>query len=125
MTNLAAKFRIGSCGFLLSRAIEVSLSVTKGAGGFSISPTLQCARVISSDDPHLHLFNVRELERKWSVRNIKEWETALQATTKDLALSFEAGIASPYDVNRCGHTLLHVCVLLALSYQSSGILIKL
>ena len=39
------------CGTLLARAVEVLITITCGVGGFSISPVIQCLRVVSADSP--------------------------------------------------------------------------
>ena len=107
-----AKFRIKRCGAFLSGAIEVSISITRGAGGFSISPGLRCAHVVPHDNPAFQLIyrlgNDICIALQTYTPTIDEIKLSLETGIQDLARLFRDGKASPYDVDLSGITLLHV-----------------
>lgn len=107
-----ARFRIASCGALLAGAIEASISITRGAGGLSISPVLRCAHVVASDNPAFRLISKTlrlNLFKKWGPRSRIEL-TVLDIGIREIERLFREGKASPYDVDLKGNTLLHVRV---------------
>ena len=108
--------RMGGCGALLAGAIEVSISITRGAGGLSISPSLRCARVVSHDSPAFVLVrqNRRTDSSKWwqCIDSISELDALLDVITHKLELLFRTGKASPCDVDLAGNTIHHVRVTL-------------
>ena len=110
-STTVARFCMKRCGAFLSGAIEASISITRGAGGFSISPGLRCARVVPANNPAFELV-ARFNEIYWSYgcrrMNIAELELSLETGIQDLTRLFRDGKASPYDVNLQGDTLLHV-----------------
>lgn len=102
------------CGAFLAGALEASISITRGAGGLSISPNLRCARLVSRDSPAFKL--VDHLYPEFYVMSPKymgELEALLDTSIHGLALLFRDGKASPYDVDLEGRTLLHVRVLVS------------
>lgn len=104
---IVAKFRMRTCGTLLAGAIEASISVTKGAGGLSISPVFRCTRVVPLDNLAFQFLGVR-IDENLRLRSTSELETFLDFIIDELELSFRSGKASPYDVDLEGNTLLHV-----------------
>lgn len=100
------------CGAFLAGALEASISITRGAGGLSISPNLRCARLVSRDSPAFKL--VDDLSQKFYVLTPEDMgglEALVDISIHGLALLFRDGKASPYDVDPEGGTLLHVRVL--------------
>ena len=110
-STTVARFRIKRCGAFLAGALEASISITRGAGGSSISPNLRCARLVSWDSPAFKL--VRDLEMQFypPPEDMGKLEASLDMRIHGLALLFHNGKASPYDVDLEGSTLLHVRVL--------------
>ena len=112
-----ARVRLTSCGTFLARAIEASISINRGAGGSSISPVLQCAYKVH-DKATFQLidlnFNVpprdgmRDLMMDPFSQNLRHLEASLDIRIHELERLFQAGKASPYDVDLEGNTLLHV-----------------
>ena len=100
------KFRVGYCGALLAGAIEASISITRGAGGYSISPVLRGARVVSRDNPAFELV-ITVSQKIWKINKI-DLEALLDTSIHELVCLFHYGEASPYDVDLEGNTLLHV-----------------
>ena len=108
-STTVARFCMKRCGAFLSGAIEASISITRGAGGFSISPGLRCARVVPANNPAFEL--VHRLQDSLDpifTTNIGEIKLSLETGIHDLARLFRDGKASPYDVDLQGNTLLHV-----------------
>ena len=111
-STTVARFRMKRCGALLAGALEASISITRGAGGLSISPNLRCARLVSCDSPALKLINHLCWEfMVLSQKNMGKLEALMDISVHGLALLFRDGKASPYDVDLDGRTLLHVRVL--------------
>lgn len=106
-----ARFGIKRCGAFLSGAIEASISITRGAGGYSISPGLRCAHVVPANNPAFKLlYRLHEVYRSYALyeTNIDQVRVSLETGIQDLARLFHDGRASPYDVDLEGKTLLHV-----------------
>ena len=105
-TVTTARFFLGICGALLNRAAEASISISRGAGGFSISPKIHCLRVVEYDCEAFRL--VRMYDDIPSISNIKDWEGFLDRIIQEIDRLFQEGQAFPYDVDLEGNTLLHV-----------------
>ena len=103
-----ARLSIGSCWTLLAGAIQASISVTRGAGGFSISPSLQCAYVVSPDSAHFELVSLLGVINNESIKTVNDWQAFWQNRLSEIEQLFHNRKASPYDVDLCGNTLLHV-----------------
>ena len=111
-STTVARFCMKRCGAFLAGALEASISITRGAGGLSISPNLRCARLVSRDSPAFKL--VDDLSQKFYVLTPEDMgglEALVDISIHGLALLFRDGKASPYDVDPEGGTLLHVRVL--------------
>lgn len=102
-----ARFSIGICGALLNRAAEASISIIRGAGGFSISPKLHCSRLVSNKCKAFRLVRFYEYERL-HMNTLGDWEKFLNRITREIERLFRVGEATPYDVDLEGNTLLHV-----------------
>jgi hypothetical protein len=92
------------CSKTLGNSIAVAISITRGAGGFAISPWLQFRAVVSEDSPAFALLS---------------WESAYRAPEEDIERYvdvilnqmyqlFQEGKALPTDILTNGRTLLHV-----------------
>ena len=109
-STTVAKFHMKRCGAFLSGAIEASISITRGAGGFSISPGLRFAHVVPANNPAFELLHrLRDMYfSPGQTNSIGELELSLETGVQDLTRLFRDGKASPYDVDLQGSTLLHV-----------------
>ena len=119
-STTVAKLCMKRCGAFLSGAIEASISITRGAGGFSIIPGLRCAHVVPENNPAFEL--VARLGiifwDNFPAIDANEVELSLETGIQDLVRLFDDGKASPYDVDIEGNTLLHVRLMFALNNQS-------
>ena len=104
-TVATARFSIGICGALLNRAAEASISIIRGAGGFSINPKLHCSRLVSRE---CEAFGLVDLYWRHRAHMIGDWEAFLDRTTREIERLFRLGEATPHDVDLGGNTLLHV-----------------
>lgn len=96
------------CGTLLARAVEVSITITRGAGGFSISPVMQCLRVVPHDSPAFKLVDWSSALKRGLVKSTTEFDNILLDNFSKIVLLFEAGKASAHDVDPHRESLLHV-----------------
>lgn len=88
---------------ILSRAVQASITVTRGAGGLSISPKLTFSPIVPSNSPVFQVFTVASrIDGYYDVR------THLYTIVKTLERLFDKGKASPYDRDEQGDSLLHV-----------------
>lgn len=88
---------------VFGKTMKLAMKVTRGAGGFSISPTLTLQGFVRNDSPIFELFTgsaIREHEGSFG-------EYLDYASTRMLQL-FSDGCGSPYDVDWAGRTVLHV-----------------
>ena len=105
---------VRSCGALLIGAVEASISITRGSGRLSISPSLQFSYVVPRNNPAFQLVNTAERPFELPCENASEWEAFLQTRLNAIRQLFCAGKASPYDVDLDGNTLLHVRIVIDL-----------
>lgn len=91
------------CSRLLSFSLLASLTVTKGAGGFSISPSVRFLAVVPPDSPAFRLLN--DAGRKLRLQGDK---TVIEHSHRRLLELFQDGEASPRDTLPDGNTILHV-----------------
>ena len=106
-TVATARFSVRICGALLNRAVEASISITRGAGGFSISQRLHCPRVVHRESKAFNLVRTCYDQEKF-ISNISDWQGFLDRKIQKLERLFHEGQASPHDVDPEGNTLLHV-----------------
>jgi hypothetical protein len=98
------------CGRLIGQAVTASVYLRRGAGGFSISPSLSCIRVVSSDSPAFKV--LASFLSKWYYSPLSS--PTLESLNRALVELFQDGHASAHDVNEKGQNLLHV------SYHSAA-----
>ena len=91
----------------LGGAINASISIAKGAGGFSIGPNLRYRRMVSNDSLSFALvtFSCINID---DVRKLSTLDSLLHSRLKKIQQAFATGKASPYDVDWQGNTILHV-----------------
>jgi hypothetical protein len=92
------------CGLFLAAAIKATLSITRGAGGFSISPSLRYTRIVPSDSPSFALLNIN-LD---NFETAKEMQACFDTCIRQLSRLYSERKALPYDVDQYGDTVLHV-----------------
>ena len=98
-------FRISCSGPLLQGAIQAAMSMTRGSGGFSLSPALTFNYVVRSGTGPFKLFE-NPFEYRWkSAANIC---AALDFQRQELIRLYQEGNASPGDVDENGNTVMHV-----------------
>lgn len=96
------------CGLILAKAAQASISITRGAGGFSISPTLTFGPVVPSSSAVFSVFDFGH----WD--SVTDTQQRLKAFVKKSRQLFQDGKASPFDVDEDGNSLLHVNMSLLL-----------
>lgn len=90
----------------LSRAIDYTFAITSGAGGFAISPQLTVLRMV--DNGGSAVSEVGSLVQSVFEERDEEFARRLGDGIDRLRSLFCAGVASPFDVDPDGRTLLHV-----------------
>lgn len=98
------------CNWLLRCCVTVSLEITHGAGGLSISPGLRFRAVVPANSPTFALLsnNSHVLWEMWARKESAKVNDALQDTAKGLLEMFRDGSACPTDALPNGDTILHV-----------------
>ncbi|KAL9118762.1 MAG: hypothetical protein Q9187_004691 [Circinaria calcarea] len=94
---------ISYCGTLLMGAIRASISMTRGAGGFSISPSLTFSPVVPSTAPAFALLNIR-FTRDTTVNDMQQ---TYNIRLQQLSRLYSERKASPHDTDQDGNTVLH------------------
>lgn len=91
------------CNRLLGYSIQLSLNITKGAGGFSIAPLLEFRAIVPMDSPIFRLlFNAEKGLRSGAAG------PTLEQTRKNLLEFLREGKGSCLDTLSDGNTILHV-----------------
>lgn len=92
-------------GGLIAQVVKASVHLRRGAGGFSLSPSLNCIRVVSYDSPAFKLIDTFLDEMDYDLASTL---LQLDVLIRKLQELFQDGRASPRDVNPRGDSLLHV-----------------
>lgn len=92
------------CGWIISQAITASFHLKRGAGGFSISPKLNCTRVVPYEGSVFPLVDKTTFHYSYK----RSFIDTTNSVIKQIDREFRRGNASPYDVDENGNTLLHV-----------------
>lgn len=103
-SSWSLNFRLAYYSRLLARAVQASVSFTKGAGGLSLSPTMRLRSLVPSESPAFALIGERF---PWEM-SANDIETVVNQRVQSLRQIFQDRKASPYDVDVYGNTLLHV-----------------
>ncbi|KAF2726703.1 hypothetical protein EJ04DRAFT_517686 [Polyplosphaeria fusca] len=106
-------------GRLFTYVVDVALSYTRSAGGFSVSPTLRLGRVVSRENPAFRLFDFwgqTSEERKLML--LKPANETLGHFMQVWDQGFRDGLVGPGDVDQQGNILLHrACTLISLCHD--------
>ena len=103
-TSWSMSLSLACCSKFLAKAVEASLSLTRGAGGIALSPNLQLRCLVPTDSQAFAL--VREpFPQRMTFDDMK---IGASQRVQILRQMFQDGKASPYDVDIDGNTLLHV-----------------
>ena len=98
-------------GRLLANTVRATVSITSGAGGFSISPCLNFRALVSNRSPAFKLLDSKTLYTHF-VRTppsrTSEVCDYFESTLQQIYELFQDKVASPTDINECGETLIHV-----------------
>lgn len=95
------KLRFVYCGRIIAQAITASIHLRRGAGRFSISPNLDCSRVVPYEGSIFSMFDSElPFYLHWTDK-IKKVDSFIQKLHRE----FQRGSASPYDVDEEGNTL--------------------
>ncbi|KAM0804469.1 hypothetical protein BDR22DRAFT_960096 [Usnea florida] len=114
-TSWSMRLSLASCTKFLARAVEASLSLTRGAGGIALSPNLQLRCVVPYNSPAFTLMR----EPYPDDMTFDDTKIAASQRMQILRQMFQEGRASPYDVCMDGNTLLHYAVTAVTTYTSS------
>ena len=103
-SSWSLKFRLAYCSRLLARAVQASISLTKGAGGTSLSPNITFRCLVAEDSPAFAL-----MRHPWpQYISSNDIEAVVYQRVHSLRQMFQDCKASPYDIDIYGNTLLHV-----------------
>ena len=94
---------INFCSSYLGFSMHATMSITKGAGGFSIGPRLNVRSIVPFNSPAFAC--LREGLEGRQASDSDDWEGSTLQCIRQL---FDEGKAAPSDVDLYGHTLLHV-----------------
>lgn len=98
-------------GRLLANTVRATISITAGAGGFSINPCLNYRALVPSNSPAFSLLNLRELSkgfRSMPLSQTNEVCEYFESILQQLYELFKDKAASPTDIDEDGETLLTV-----------------
>lgn len=98
------EFYMSYCGAFLAAAVKASISMTREAGRFSISPTLSFYSVVPSNAEAFELFD----DSFRFVKSQDQLQDFLKIRVQKLAHLYSERKALPYDVDQDGNTVLHV-----------------
>lgn len=100
--------RLSYSGPLLAGALLISMSMTRGSGGFSISPTLAFSPTVPHDAPAFKAVECLTFSKSTSAFDM---EAAFEFRKQELSRLYGDRKASPYDLDEFGNTVLHVRLL--------------
>ncbi len=108
LTSISAQHTF--CNWLLKCCVTVSLEITHGAGGLSISPRLRFRAVVPVNATAFTLLSNSShiLWKAWTCKESLKVNDILHDTSKGLLEMFRDGRAGPTDALPSGDTVLHV-----------------
>ena len=110
--------RVAFSGFFLHGAIQAAMSMTRGSGGFSISPALLFNYVVSSRTGPFLLLSTPLYDKAFRRDGTSvDIRIALEVRKRKLVRLFHQNKASPSDVDEHGNTVMHVSFLEQQSYR--------
>lgn len=99
--------RLAYSGVLLAGAIQASLSITSGSGGYSISPLLSFTSIVPCDAPAFRIFDTDIPETLFA----SDLEATFASRLRELSRLYSSRKANPRDVDKDGNNVLHVGVV--------------
>ncbi|KAL8916695.1 MAG: hypothetical protein Q9172_006187 [Xanthocarpia lactea] len=109
--------KISFSGRLIQGAIRAAMSMTRGAGGFSISPMLAFSPVVPSGTGPFRV--IRTFGHRDEV-HASDLPTPFGSWTQELLQLYQAGKASPRDLDEEGKNIMHIACKI-FSYNVYGI----
>lgn len=103
------KLRIVYCGRLVAQAVTMSIGLRWGAGGYSITPSLFCNRVVSSDSPIFRLIE-DNISKSIYMKGATLTEH-VDILIRSIEQLYQDGKASVHDVDEEGNNIVHVSYL--------------
>ena len=110
-------FKMGYYGRLLANTVRATISITTGAGGYTINPCLKLHAIVPKNSPAFRLLDFdhcKECFLTTRAPRSKEISEYFENALRQLYELFKDGRASPTDVDESGQTLLHVIYALSL-----------
>ena len=105
-------FKMVYYGRLLANTVRATISITTGAGGYSINPCLRFHAMVPNSSPAFWLLDWNILSNRLTPPpQPKEVSDYFDFALRQLYDLFRDGRASPTDTNERGQTLLHVVKL--------------
>ena len=104
-------FKLDYYGRLLANTIRATISITTGAGGYSINPYLKFYAIVPKSSPAFRLLDYEIFRERFLTTpalQSKAVSDYYKNTLRQLYELFKDGKASPTDVNISGYTLLDV-----------------
>lgn len=101
--------RLAYSGIILAGAIQASISISRGSGGISISPTLAFIPTVPCNAPAFKVYDVYR-PYDYSASALQE---AFTFRKQELLRLYSEGKAAPWDVDEKGNNVLHVSVEMA------------
>ena len=104
-------FKMGYYGRLLANTVRATMTITIGAGGYSINPCLEFHAIVPFDSPAFLLLDYGTFRRHFHTTPPTESIGVcdfFENTLQQLYELFQDGRASPTDTVEDGSTLLHV-----------------
>ena len=99
-------FNLKYTSLILNIIAGVSMSMKYGAGGLSLSPNLTLRGMMREDSPAFRLFDWVEWK---DCRTLPDAIAKMDQSSLRLRQMFDEGIASPFDLDRRGNSLIWVC----------------
>ena len=97
--------RISFSGPFLMGAIQAAMSMTRGFGRFSISPSLSFNSVVPSNSEQFRLLHFDFDNKEMSVADVR---TNFEFRRQEILRQYQEGNASPYDIDENGNNVMHV-----------------
>ena len=98
--------RVVYCGRIVARALRLSIDLTWGAGGYSISPSLSCNRVVSSQSAIFRL--VEDNGGILDETTAAECSERIDSLMRSIGRLYQDRKASVHDIDEDGDNILHV-----------------
>lgn len=114
--------RVVYCGRFIARAIRMSIDLTWGAGGYSISPNLSCDRVVSCQSSIFQL--LKEYKYFQFITTAATLTEKIESLMRSIGGLYRDGKASVHDVDEGGDNILHVSCLTYCSACSLKFMLK-